>query len=135
METHIKAVHAHSSIFPNVSTNLIPEEVTNVAEPVPVDPEVKFSRRGRPETSALKAEVDDIKDQGIRRRKFNNASSARSRRNEKQKQGEIEKELVIETERNAKLTVEVEKLEKMLKALRQRYFLLSKVSVAHVEKH
>merc|ERR1711902_107326 len=106
----------NSTIFPNVPTILIPEvktEVTSEAVPV-VDQEVKNRGRGRPETSALEAEVENIKDQSLRRRKFNNASSARHRRNQKRKHEEMEQALVDETERNTRLTVEVELLEKQV---------------------
>merc|ERR1719411_2585504 len=98
----------NSTIFPNVPTpEIITDFATNEAAPG-VEQKVKKHGRGRPKTSALKAEVDDIKDQHIRRRKFNNASSARHRRNQKRKHEEMEDALVFETEKNARLTVEVE---------------------------
>jgi len=104
----------NSIIFPNVPTpEIITDVATNEAAPG-VEQEVKKHGRGRPKTSALKAEVDDIKDQHIRRRKFNNASSARHRRNQKRKHEEMEQALVFETEKNARLTVEVELLEKQV---------------------
>ena len=104
----------NSTIFPNVPTpEIITDVATNEAAPG-VEQEVKKHGRGRPKTSALKAEVDDIKDQQIRRRKFNNASSARHRRNQKRKHEEMEDALVFETEKNARLTVEVELLEKQV---------------------
>jgi hypothetical protein len=104
----------NSTIFPNVPTpEIITDVATNEAAPG-VEQEVKKHGRGRPKTSALKAEVDDIKDQHIRRRKFNNASSARHRRNQKRKHEEMEDALVFETEKNARLTVEVELLEKQV---------------------
>lgn len=104
----------NSTIFPNVPTpEIITDFATNEAAPG-VEQEVKKHGRGRPKTSALKAEVDDIKDQHIRRRKFNNASSARHRRNQKRKHEEMEQALVDETEKNARLTVEVELLEKQV---------------------
>merc|ERR1711879_822448 len=104
----------NSTIFPNVPTpEIITDVATNEAAPG-VEQEVKKHGRGRPKTSALKAEVDDIKDQHIRRKKFNNASSARHRRNQKRKHEEMEDALVFETEKNARLTVEVELLEKQV---------------------
>lgn len=104
----------NSTIFPNVPTpEIITDVATNEAAPG-VEQEVKKHGRGRPKTSALKAEVDDIKDQHIRRRKFNNASSARHRRNQKRKHEEMEQALVDETEKNARLTIEVELLEKQV---------------------
>ena len=104
----------NSTIFPNVPTpEIITDVATNEAAPG-VEQEVKKHGRGRPKTSALKAEVDDIKDQHIRRRKFNNASSARHRRNQKRKHEEMEHALLYETEKNARLTVEVELLEKQV---------------------
>ena len=53
-----------------------------------------------------------IKDQTMRRRKLSNACSAGFRRNQRQLQEEMEKNLFNETERNAKLTIKFEKLEK-----------------------
>jgi murein tripeptide amidase MpaA len=107
----------NSTNFPNVPTILIPEVITEVTTnkaALVVDQGVKNRGRGRPQTSALKAKVDDIKDPILRRRKFNDASSARHRRNKKRKDEEMEQALVDETERNAKLTVEVELLEKQV---------------------
>merc|ERR1712062_923970 len=72
------------------------------------------------ETSALEAEVENIKDQSLRRRKFNNASSARHRRNQKRKHEEMEQALVDETERNTRLTVEVELLEKQVELFKAK---------------
>ena len=102
--------------------NSIPEVTNYMSEAIPVHPESQFNLRGQPETSALKAEVDGIKDQTMQRRKSSNACSAGFRRNQRQLQEEMEKNLFNETERNAKLTIKLEKLEKILKALRQRYF-------------
>jgi len=112
----------NSTIFPNVPTILIPEvntEVTSEAVPV-VDQEVKNRGRGRPETSDLEAKVDDIKDQSLRRRKFNNASSARHRRNQKRKHEDMEQALIDEAEKKAKLTVEVELLEKQVEEFKAK---------------
>ena len=110
-----KCLLRFASIFPNVPTpEIITDVATNEAAPGEIKQEVKNRGRGRPKTSALKAEVDDIKDQHIRRRKFNNASSARHRRNQKRKHEEMEDALVFETEKNARLTVEVELLEKQV---------------------
>jgi len=110
------------TIFPNVPTILIPEvntEVTNEAIPV-VGQEVKNRGRGRPETSDLEAKVDDIKDQSLRRRIFNNASSARHRRNQKRKHEDMEQALIDEAEKKAKLTVEVELLEKQVEEFKAK---------------
>ena len=107
----------NSTNVPNVPTILIPEVITEVTTnkaALVVDQGVKNRGRGRPQTSDLKAKVDDIKDPILRRRKFNDASSARHRRNKKRKDEEMEQALVDETERNAKLTVEVELLEKQV---------------------
>ena len=112
----------NSTIFPNVPTILIPEfnpEVTSEAVPV-VDQEVKNRGRGRPETSDLEAKVDDIKDQSLRRRKFNNASSARHRRNQKRKHEDMEQALIDEAEKKAKLTIEVELLEKQVEEFKAK---------------
>ena len=38
--------------------NSIPEDTNDMSEAIPVHPESQFNLRGRPETSALKAEVD-----------------------------------------------------------------------------
>merc|ERR1711902_18634 len=110
----------NSTIFPNVPTpEIITDVGTNEAAPG-VEQEVKKHGRGRPKTSALKAEVDNIKDQSLRRRKFNNASSARHRRNQKRKHEEMEQALVDETERNTRLTVEVELLEKQVEIFKAK---------------
>merc|ERR1712038_437554 len=111
----------NSIIFPNVPTpEIITDVATNEAAPGEIKQEVKNRGRGRPKTSALKAEVDDIKDQHIRRRKFNNASSARHRRNQKRKHEDMEQALIDEAEKKAKLTVEVELLEKQVEEFKAK---------------
>ena len=50
--------------------NSIPEDTNDMSEAIPVHPESQFNLSGRPETSALKAVVDGIKDQTMRRRKL-----------------------------------------------------------------
>jgi len=124
----------NSTIFPNVPTpEIITDVATNEAAPG-VEQEVKKHGRGRPKTSALKAEVDDIKDQHIRRRKFNNASSARHRRNQKRKHEEMEDALVFETEKNARLTVEVELLEKQVEDFKAKILeMIKKPRVMEVQ--
>merc|ERR1711953_1577539 len=124
----------NSTIFPNVPTpEIITDVATNEAAPG-VEQEVKKHRRGRPKTSALKAEVDDIKDQHIRRRKFNNASSARHRRNQKRKHEEMEDALVFETEKNARLTVEVELLEEQVEDFKAKILeMIKKPRVMEVQ--
>jgi len=124
----------NSIIFPNVPTpEIITDVATNEAAPG-VEQEVKKHGRGRPKTSALKAEVDDIKDQHIRRRKFNNASSARHRRNQKRKHEEMEQALVDETEKNARLTIEVELLEKQVEDFKAKILdMIKKPRVMEVQ--
>jgi hypothetical protein len=128
----------NSTIFPNVPTILIPEVITEVTTnkaALLVDQGVKNRGRGRPQTSALKAKVDDIKDPILRRRKFNDASSARHRRNKKRKHEETEQALVDETERNAKLTVEVELLEKQVEDYKAKILDMIKKTKSYGRAH
>merc|ERR1712141_634797 len=63
---------------------------------------------------------ETLQDQYNRRRKFNNASSARHRRNQKRKHEDMEQALIDEAEKKAKLTVEVELLEKQVEEFKAK---------------
>ena len=101
----------------NPKNSIFFSEVTNEVMPV-VDHKVHNHRGGRPKSSTLIAEVDGIKDQSVRNRKLNNVAVARYRRNQNRKHEEMKQALINETERKAKLTVEVECLEKQVKDFR-----------------
>lgn len=67
-------------------------------------------------------------------KKFNNASSARHRRNQKRKHEEMEDALVFETEKNARLTVEVELLEKQVEDFKAKILdMIKKPRVMEVQ--
>jgi hypothetical protein len=110
-----------SEVTTEVTTEINTEVVTTEAAP-----EANKRGRGRPCTSALKANCEGINDQAIRRRQFNNAASARHRYNHKRKHDEMEEAEKYETERKTKLVQEVEQLEKEVEEYKAKIHALIK---------
>merc|ERR1719219_976607 len=114
-------------MIPTVITfEAVPAEVSIEIVAPEAAPKAKKRGRGRPPTSSLKANVDGIADQTVRRRQFNNAASARHRINQNQKRKHDEEALEYETERKAKLIVQVKQLEKEVEEYKAKIHALMK---------